>query len=458
MTPEPTLAPPPPRSTSLPPGSRATLRNTYGFAVRPYETMRDMRDRYGDPFMATALNGQIVLTGEPELVREIFANRDAELFAVFASEAMTPLLGSHSLLTMFGEPHRLERKLLMPPFHGERMRAYGTVMVEAARRAFAGMVPGQPFHAIERTTDISIEAIVRAVFGVEEQERVDLWRRAILGTLHAAKPMFFFSKATQRAPLGLGPWARYLRGSAEADRLLYDQIERTRGRTAGREDILSLLLDARYEDGSGMSDEHIRDELRTLVIAGHETTAITLAWALYAVHRHPAVKARLLAEIDAAGADPAPDELARLPWLNAVVDETLRRYPVVDSVFRVLRKPWSFGGYELPAGITVGAALVLVHMREDVYPEPTAFRPERFLEGKPKPHEYLPFGGGHRRCIGAAFSHYESCVALATVLREFELELREPAEDAVARRNVTLGPRGGVRMRLLGRRSAASRA
>ena len=457
MTPEQALAPVPTRIAGLPPGSRATLRNTYGFAVRPYETMRDMRARYGDPFLASALNGQIVLTGEPELIREIFANRDTDLFAVFASDAMVPLLGPHSLLTMFGEPHRRERKLLLPPFHGERMRAYGTVMVEAARRAFAGMMPGERFRAIDRTTDISIEAIVRAVFGVEEQERVDEWQRAVLGTLEAAKPMFFFSRATQRAPLGLGPWGTYLRASAEADRLLYDQIERTRGRTAGREDILSLLLDARYEDGGTMSDEHVRDELRTLVIAGHETTAITLAWALYAVHRDAGVKARLLAEVDALGSDPAPEELARLPYLNAVVDETLRRFPVVDAVFRVLRKPWSFGGYELPPGITIGAALVLVHRREDIYPEPEAFRPERFLDGKPRPHEYLPFGGGHRRCIGAAFSHYESCLALATVLREFELELAEPGEVAVTRRNVTLGPKGGVRMRLLGRRGSAAR-
>jgi cytochrome P450 len=432
-----------------PAGSSATLRNTYGFAVRPYETMRDMRARYGDPFYATALNGKLVLTAEPELIRELFANRDSELFGVFASEATTPLLGSHSLLTMFGEPHRRERRLLTPPFHGERMRAYGAMMVEAARRAFAGLEPGRPFVAIERTTEISLEAIVRAVFGVEQRERVEQWQRAILATLDAAKPIFLFSKATQRAPFGLGPWATYLRASSETDRLLYEQIARTRPHTTGREDIMSLMIDARYEDGSSMTEEHIRDELRTLLLAGHETTAITLAWALYAVHRHASVKAKLLAELDVLGPDPAPDDVVELPYLNAVIDETLRRFPIVDAVFRVLRKPWSFGGYELPPGIAIGAAIVLVHRREDLYPDPDAFRPERFLQRRPKPHEYLPFGGGHRRCIGAAFSHFESCLALATVLREFELELREQGEVAVARRNVTLGPRGGVRMRML---------
>jgi len=436
----------------LPPGSRATLRNTYGFAVRPYETMRDMRARYGDPFLASALNGEVVLTAEPELIREVFAVRDVDLFGVFASEATEPLLGRHSLLSMFGEPHRRERKLLMPPFHGERMRAYGGVMAEAARHAFASIPTGRAFTAIAPATHVSLEAIVRAVFGIEDAERVDPWRRVIRATIDAAKPMFLFSKATQRAPLGLGPWATFLRASAEADRLLFDHIAATRGHTEGREDILALMIDACYEDGSAMTDEHIRDELRTLLIAGHETTSIALAWALYAIHRDPAVKAALLAELDSAGPDAAPDELAKLPYLEAVVDETLRRFPIVDTVFRVLREPWSFGGYDLPEGITIGAAVVLVHRRADIYPEPDAFRPERFLEGKPKPHEYLPFGGGHRRCIGAAFSHYEARVALATVLREFELELLEPGEVPPSRRNVTMGPRGGVRMRMVGRR------
>ncbi|MEX2048537.1 MAG: cytochrome P450, partial [Gemmatimonadota bacterium] len=352
----------------------------------------------------------------------------------------------------YAAPHRLRGN------DGERMRAYGSVMVEAARRAFAGLRPGEPFVAIERTTEISLEAIVRAVFGVEEPTRVVEWQRAIRATLDAAKPMFLFSKVTQRAPFGLGPWAAFLRASGEADRLLFEQIERTRPHTRGREDILSLMIEARYEDGGAMTDDHIRDELRTLLIAGHETTAITLAWALYAVHRDASVKARLLSELDALGPDPAPDELARLPYLAAVVDETLRRFPVVDTVFRVLRRPWRFGGYELPAGMAIGALILLVHRRDDIYPEPDAFRPERFLEGKPKPHEYLPFGGGHRRCIGAAFSHFESCVALATIMREVDLELCEPGEIRVTRRNVTLGPGGGVRMKLRGRLSRPARS
>jgi cytochrome P450 len=437
---------------ALPPGSGATLLNTIRFAARPLETLRDMKARFGDPFFATTLNGRVVLTGEPELIRELFAVRDSELFDIFAGASMEALFGTQSLLNMAGEPHKRERKLLTPPFHGERMRAYGVVMADATRRAFGELGVGQRFVALERATEVSLETIVRAVFGVDERERVVRFEQAIRDTLDAAKPMFIFSKATQVAPFGLGPWATYLRHSAEADRLLYEQIERVRAHTAGREDILSLMVDARYDDGSAMSDKHIRDELRTLLIAGHETTSIILAWALYEVHRHPEVRSKLRAELDALGPTPSPDALAKLPYLGAVIDETLRLWPVVEVVFRVLRKPWSFGGYELPPGLAIAAAIPLVHRRADLYPNPDAFEPDRFLVRKPKPHEYLPFGGGHRRCIGAAFAHYEACIALATILREFELELDEPREVPLARRNLTLGPKSGVRMRMIGPR------
>jgi cytochrome P450 len=427
--------------------------NTFRFAKYPFEALRDMQARYGDPFYSQTLNGRMVITAEPELIRELFGNRDPDLFAVFGSKALEAFFGTRSVITSFGDPHRQDRKLLTPPFHGERMRAYGSVMVESTRRAFSGLAPKQAFIAIERTTEISLEAIVRAVFGMEERELVERTQRALTSTLDAVKPWFLFSKGTQVAPLGLGPWATYVRASAEADRLLYEQIARTRPITAGREDILSLMIDARYDDGSAMSDAHIRDELRTLLIAGHETTAITLAWALYDVHRNPEIKRKLLAELDGLGSDPSPDALAKLPYLTAVIDETLRLHPVVEVVFRVLRKPWLFGGYELPVGFSIAAAISLVHRREDIYPNSATFEPERFLARKPKPHEYLPFGGGNRRCIGAAFAHYETCVALGTILREFELELAEPGEVATVRRSLTVGPKGGVRMRMVGGRS-----
>jgi cytochrome P450 len=428
------------------------LLTTYRVATDPLASMASLRDRYGDPFLAPMANGPVVITAEPELIKELFSNRDPELFGVFATEALQAFVGDHSILLLTGEPHRHERKLVTPPFHGERMRAYAEVMADATRQAFAQLREGEEFRAIEHGTTLSLEVIVRAVFGVDQRALISAHEQALRAMLGAANPAFMFSKATHVAPFGLGPWAKFKRLSAEVDRLLLEQMQRVRGHTQGREDILSLLLDARDEDGQPLSDDHIRSELRTLLIAGHETTAITLAWTLYTIHRHPEVRTRLLAELDALGPDADPEAIAKLPYLSAVIDETLRLYPVVEVVFRTLRKPWQFGGYELPAGMTIAPAISLVHQRPDLYPEPQRFKPERFLDAKPKPHEYLPFGGGHRRCIGAAFSHFESRIAIGTLLREFEFELLEPGEPVVARRSVTLGPKSGIRMRLLRRR------
>jgi cytochrome P450 len=431
------------------------LLTTYRVATDPLAAMTALRERYGDPFLAPMANGPVIITAEPELIKELFANRDPDLFNVFASEALNAFLGDHSLLLLAGEPHRRERKLLTPPFHGERMRAYADVMADATRQSFARLREGQEFLALEQGTHLSLEVIVRAVFGVDQHELIRTHAHALRSMLEAAKPVFMFSKATQVAPFGLGPWAKFKRISAEVDRLLLEQMDRVRGRTQGREDILSLMLDTRDEDGQPMTDAHIRDELRTLLVAGHETTAITLAWTLYAIHRHPEVRTRLLAQLDALGPDPEPEAIAKLPYLNAVIDETLRLYPVVEVVFRGLRKPWKFAGYELPAGMTLSPAISIVHQRPDLYPEPRRFKPERFLDAKPKPYEYLPFGGGHRRCIGAAFSHFESRIAIGILLREYEFELLEPGEPVIRRRSLTLGPKSGIRMRMLRRRRVA---
>ena len=438
----------------LPPGPRFRVPTTYEIATRPVAHLLEWFEEYGDPMLLRALNGDVFTTADPELIKQIFANRDPDLFRPFAVEATEPIFGDRSVLAMFGDEHKRERKLLMPPFHGERMRAYGTVMTEAARQAFAAIGPGEEFLGLDVGTAISLEAIIRAVFGVTGDELLAQHRRAVAGTLDAVKPAFIFTKKLQVAPFGLGPWAAYEKISREFDDLLYAQIEAVRGQTEGREDILSLMLEARYEDGEAMTDKHIRDELRTLLFAGHETTALTLAWALFSIHHYDGVLERLREEVDGAGDDPDPEELARLPYLGAVVDETLRRFPIVEIVFRVLRKPWTFGGYDLPEGMSVAAAIPAVHLSPKIYPEPYEFRPERFLDGKPKPYEYLPFGGGNRRCIGAAFSLFESRVALATALREFEFELLDTEVPAIERRSVTLGPAGGVRLRMVGRRRA----
>lgn len=441
--------------TSLPPGPKesllTTLRTTFHVARAPYQAMAAARARYGDPFTMTTINGTVVATADPALIREIFSNKDPDLYETFANAALTPFVGARSLLLLSGEPHRRERRLLTPPFHGERMRSYGQTIVEATRAAFSALTPGRRFVAIEVGQQISLEVIVRAVFGVEERARIDAGSAEIRAAMDAALPIFMFGTVFHKAPLGLGPWARYVRRSAAVDELLYEQIARVRPSAHERDDILSMMIAARYEDGEPMSDGQIRDELRTLLIAGHETTAVTMAWALDQLHRNPAALERLLAELD--GCSAAPDELAKLPFLGAVVDETLRLCPVVEVVFRKLRRPLRFGGYDLPAGVSLTPAIALTHMREDLYPEPARFKPERMLERRPGPFEFLPFGGGSRRCIGAALASYELRVALGTALREWTLALHEPAPVPVVRRNLTLGPKTGVRMAMVGRRA-----
>lgn len=437
---------------SLPPGPRSTLLASFELGLDPVHAIARAHARYGDPFTLPTFNGSLILTAKPELIREVLTQKDTDLFEPFANDTLSPFFGGHSLLLLKGEPHRRERRLLTPPFQGERMRAYGAMMAEIAREAVAALAPGQAFDAIDLGLRISLEVIVRAVFGVEGRAQVGEHVQALKDTLDATSPMFLLGKAFQRAPLGLGPWARYERASARVDRLLFDHIEHVRPRAGERDDILSLMVAARYEDGSSLTPQQIRDELRTLLIAGHETTAITLAWAFELLHRHPAVRERLLSEIDAAGDE--PDALAKLPYLVAVVDETLRLRPVVEMVARRLRRPWTFAGYDLPKGITIAPAISIVHMREDLYPDPSRFKPERMLDQKPGPFEYLPFGGGNRRCIGAAMSHYESCVVLATALRGWTFRLREPEPVPFARRTFTVGPKTGVRMEMIGPRRA----
>jgi cytochrome P450 len=255
-----------------------------------------------------------------------------------------------------------------------------------------------------------------------------------------------FFRGLQRDFFGLGPFARYRKARARVDALLDDQIARTRAGLAGRTDVLTGLVEARYDDGSGMDDATIRDHLRTLLFAGYETTAIVLAWALYFVHRDAEIRGRLLDELAGLGPSPQPELLARLPYLGAVVDETLRMRPVTVDTQRLLRKPMRLGRWQVPAGAAVCPATTLLHFRADLWPEPERFSPERFLGKKPAPNTFLPFGGGSHRCLGATFARFEACVILGTLLREFEFELRDE-QVAWGRGRGTLEPIGGVRMR-----------
>ena len=431
--------------------------HTFQYLRDPYAHNARVLAKFGDPAEIPTLGGPFVITGDPEGVKQIFG-ADPDLFEVWASEAMEPVLGSASVLLVAGARHKRDRKLLTPPFHGARMRAYGDIMVEVTRGEAARWRREKPFPIQDATQAISLEVILRAVFGITESARIAEFRDGVIELIDSFRPVLIFFRFLRHDLGGRGPWARFLRASKRFDAMIYAEIEQRRAQKATRDDILSMLLDARYDDGAAMSDVELRDQLNTLLLAGHETTATGLAWAMYWLHAHPEIRTRLLRDIDALGATPSADALAQLPYLDAVCAESLRLNPILPDVSRLLRAPMELRGRTLPAGTAVGTAISSLHMREDLYPEPTRFRPERFIERKFSPFEYVPFGGGARRCIGAAFAMYEMKIVLGTVFREHRFRLATAAPVLPVRRSITMGPADGVPMVYEGERRRATSA
>lgn len=425
-----------------PPGPSIRLWSTYQVLAHPMTSMPRWFQRYGDPIQVPTINGNVVMTARPELVKQIFGTASPG-YAPFAAEGIASLTGPRSVFQLRDVEHRRHRRLIMPSFHGARMRAYADAM-QGTTRAVLGAAVGRgavPLHQL--TQRISLEVILRTVFGVQEPARVEAFATAVTALVDGLSPVFVFVPFLQRELWGLGPYARYRRTFEHLDALLREQLAHARADEEGQ-DVLRMLLQARDEDGDRLDDEEIRDELRTLLFAGHETTAIALCWAVDAVGRHPAVAERLRDELAALPDDAEPEALAKLPYLEAVCNETLRLYPIVTEVLRTLHEPMELGGYALRPPTAVSASILGVHRDPVLYPEPEAFRPERFLEHKLGPHEFLPFGGGHRRCIGAAFASFELRLVLGTLLREFDVTLQDPVAPRPVRRNVTMAPAGGV--------------
>lgn len=441
----------------LPPGPSIALFQTMQVLSDPYAYYAKMVAKYGRTFTVPALNGVIVLGTTPQAAKDIFT-ADADTFDVFAIGAVKPILGEHSLISASGEPHKKQRKLVMPPFHGARMRAYGEAMREVALQRTEAWREGMSVRVHETTRDISLDVILRTVFGVEGQEMAEMGA-LMTRVMDEFSPTLIFSTALQKT--WFPPFRRYVASRDAYGALLSTLIRRCREDQARedakeRTDILSMFVAARHDDGSPMSEEEIRDQLQTLLIAGHETTAISLAWSLYWLHAHPEKLAKLRAEIDALGPEASPDELAKLPYLDAVCLETLRLHPIVPDVIRKLKKPLVVDGFAVPAGLNVGIVTSVIHQDATLYPNPTAFEPERWLSKRPTPFEYMPFGGGHRRCVGSAYSDYEMRIVLATIVARFELAL--DGDDKPVRRNIVMGPKHGVRMKVVRRRESTVRA
>ncbi len=423
---------------ALPPGPRApAIVNAARFARRPLEVLSEWHARYGDAFTIKMTGfGTGVYIVDPDAIKELFTGDQSDLRAGEANSFLEPVLGPHSVLVLDGPEHLRQRKLLLPPFQGSRVMAFREVIRDAAERELSGWRAGMSLVLRERMRALTFEVICRAVFGVTRRDRVELLRERLIAVIDSS-PLYMVADIV-RADLGpLSPGGRFARRLRAADAVLYEEIERRRQEPdlEERSDVLSLLLCARDEQGRGMTDVELRDELFTMLGAGHETTATGLAFAFELLMRNPSVLARLREELTSDRGD---------EYLDAVVKETLRLRPVIDAAERTLTVPRTVGGWELPAGVKVYPGIALVHLREDLYRQPREFRPERFLEDGVESYSWLPFGGGIRRCIGAALAHAEMAEVLRLAVSSVELRPLREQPDPVVLRGITLAPKHGV--------------
>jgi cytochrome P450 len=422
---------------ALPPGPKTPAAvNLVRFALHPLSTLLGWQRRYGDIFTVKfRVFGTGVYVVDPEAIRELFTGDQSDLLAGEANSFMAPVLGRHSVLVLDGPEHMRQRKLLLAPFQGSRVAQWREVIREVAEKEVASWRPGTRIVLRERMRALTFEVICRAVFGVTEPVRVERLRRA-LGAVIDSSPLYMVFAPLRRDFGRCSPGRVWVGRLRAADELIMEEIacRRRDADLEDRSDVLSLLLRARDEDGQPMTDAELRDELITMLGAGHETTATELAFAFELLLRNPAVMARLRSELESNG-----DE-----YLDAIVKETLRLRPVIDGAERTLTKPRVIAGWELPRGIRVYPAIVLTHMREDLYPRAREFRPERWLDGATESYAWLPFGGGIRRCVGAALAQAEIAEVLRVAAPAVELRPVRDRPDPIVLRGITLAPKYGV--------------
>ncbi|MEH2070552.1 MAG: cytochrome P450 [Nostoc sp.] len=424
------------------------------FISQPIKYVDDFAKIYGDTFTikSSRSDNAIVYFSKPEALEQIFT-ADSSYFEVGrGNTGLGFLLGDRSFMLTDGVRHQRQRQLLAPPFHGERMRAYGEDIRKVTRQVSHDWQIGKPFKIRESMQEITLRVILQVVFGLEEGERFEELRRSLSDLLDfMTSPLMssaFFFRFMQKDFGTWSPWGWILRQRQKIDRLIYGLIRERRAESdKNRQDILSLMMAARYDDGQGMSDEELHDELMTLLVAGHETTASALTWAFYWIDSLPEVREKLLRELETFCVNSDLSIIAKLPYLTAVCQETLRIYPITMNAFlRIVKTPIEIMGYKLPQGTVILPSIYLAHHRQEVYPQPNQFKPERFLGRQYSPYEYLPFGGGNRRCIGMAFAQYEMKIVLATVLSEFQLSLTNKRPVRPVRRGLTIAAPAGMRM------------
>ena len=420
---------------ALPPGPRLpkTLQ-TMGWWTRSAPFFERCRARYGKRFTIRLLSSPpFVHLSDPDEVKEVFTAPPEVLHPGEGASVLEPFVGTYSLILLDEGAHLSQRKLMLPAFHGEKMQRLSGLMAEVAEREVASWPRGETVVLHPQLQALTLEIILRAVFGLDPGPRLDALRDRLTSILEVGESpasMLPFLQRGQR-------WRAFERQRDEADALLFELIDERRRDDGERDDVLAMLLEARHEDGSPMAPQELRDELMTLLVAGHETTASELAWAFERLARTPRVLRRLTDELDCGDGD---------GYLTATVQETLRRRPVLQlAAPRLVKQPVTIGGFDYPPGVCLAANAYLIHHDPAIYPEPYAFRPERFLDKQPGTYTWIPFGGGRRRCLGASFAMLEMKIVIRAVLAQTEPTPDGERLERVRRRGITVSPRAGAR-------------
>lgn len=407
-----------------------------------------IREHYGD-FIPMSFGGQEYIgIASAEAARQVFS-ADPNGYEVFWKESFTGLMGEQSVWVLTGEKHRKERLLFSPAVHANHFRAYGGVIRDIARLHFGKFQAGQTVKAIDTTLAIALDVIMRLVFGVEGEDEMNEGRKVLSESTGNIHPLIVFFPKLQKPWFPL--WRRYTK-SRDAMYAWTDKLVAAR-RAARRDvqDVLGVLMNTRDEAGNLVDSDYIHTELNSILSAGHETTAVALGWALYELGLHPEIVAKLRAELDAAGPNPDPALLLTLPYLDAVCKEAIRLHPILAECARIPMQPMEIAGHHIPAGRALGISIVGIHHDPELYPEPGLFRPERFLERNYSVYEFLPFGGGHRRCMGSGLAEYTMRIALAEMVLTWDFKTARIDKDI--RRNIAMGPKYGIQLNIMGKRS-----
>ncbi|RMG18830.1 MAG: cytochrome P450 [Planctomycetota bacterium] len=445
-------------SGRLPPGPRRPpLAQTWWWLRDPLGFLEAMAARYGHgtPFTMRRVGGmRLVMVSDPVHVREVFQRHEVFL-AGEAQKAIRTFLGPNSLIGIDGVQHKRHRRLLLPPFHGERMRAYGELMREVALSDAEGWPRGRPFRLLGPFTRITLDIIFRAVFGVHDGATRERLRRLLHELTGTGRAELAYLPFLQRDLGPWSPWGRFLRQQREFEEILTDAVRAARRAPEGREDILARLVVEGQRHADPLGDDELRDELRTLLVAGHETTTAALCWTLQWVLGLPELRREVVAEVRAAspGGRFDPARIGELKLLDACLKEGLRLHPPIPSIGRFVAREAELAGYLLPRGSYVCPVPHLTHRTPELYPDPLRFDPGRFLGAERRsPFEYYPFGGGIRLCVGTNFARYEMLVVLASLLARYDLELVGAPTLAGRRKALLVVPRTGTPVRVRERR------